>query len=168
MHAMVRVRYLKWPDRPHWAYDMVPIGEDDFGMWLWAPAGTVARRGDEPPEVQRHSFIELVPREEWLTAIWNAGGKYEIYVDVNTPPQWEGATVRMIDLDLDVVKARDGGAVATLDEDEFAVNRRTLGYPADVVAEARATADRINRQLSRRVRAPAAVAPAWFARGDSL
>lgn len=168
MDATVHVRYSKWPDRPHWAYDMVRIGEDAFGTWLWAPAGTVARRGDEPPQRQPHAFTELIPRGEWFSAIWNAGGKYEIYVDVNTPPRWEGATVRMIDLDLDVVRVHDDGAVSTLDEDEFALHSDAFGYPADVVTEARMTAERINRELSSGEWPPASVASAWLARGDSL
>ena len=50
--------------------------------------------------------------------------------------------VTMVDLDLDVVLHRDGDLLLD-DEDEFDEHRVTLGYPADVVALARRTADEL-------------------------
>jgi protein associated with RNAse G/E len=65
-----------------------------------------------------------------------------VYVDVTVPPTWSDATVIAVDLDLDVVRELDG-RVWIDDEDEFAEHQVTLGYPADVVAAARASADRL-------------------------
>ena len=50
--------------------------------------------------------------------------------------------VTMVDLDLDVIRTRDGDLLLD-DEDEFDEHRVTLGYPADVVALARRTADEL-------------------------
>jgi len=64
----------------------------------------------------------------------------EIYCDVTTVPQWPtGSEVTMVDLDLDVRRRRTG-AVELLDEDEFAEHQTRYGYPAEVVAEAEASA----------------------------
>jgi hypothetical protein len=46
----------------------------------------------------------------------------------------------MIDLDLDVSRWRDTGAVRVLDEDEFAEHQARYGYPDGVVAQAERTA----------------------------
>ena len=54
----------------------------------------------------------------------------------------DGPHVTMVDLDLDVVLTR-GGDLLLDDEDEFDEHRVTLGYPADVVAQARRTADEL-------------------------
>ena len=47
-----------------------------------------------------------------------------------------------IDLDLDVVRELDG-RVWVDDEDEFAEHQVSLGYPAEVIAAARASCDRL-------------------------
>jgi len=68
-----------------------------------------------------------------------------VYVDVTTPPVWDGATDRAtvtmvdLDLDLDVVLGRDGSLLLD-DEDEFEEHQVTLAYPGEVVDLARRTA----------------------------
>ena len=39
----------KWPDRRHWQFTGLPLGEDAYGTWLFTPEGNVAQRGSEPP-----------------------------------------------------------------------------------------------------------------------
>ncbi len=140
MSGIVHVDFRKYPDLPHWHYDMYRLGEDEHGVWLWAPAGTLCTRGADPPQPAESVFVKLVSARAWVTPIWNADGAYTTYVDINTPPLWEGNTVRMIDLDLDVVVRRGHGEPELLDEDEFAAHRAELGYPARLVAGARSAA----------------------------
>jgi hypothetical protein len=33
----------------HWHFRMHVLGEDEYGVWIGAPAGGVARKGDGPP-----------------------------------------------------------------------------------------------------------------------
>ncbi len=137
----VRVEFSKWDGTRHWHYDMDRLGSDTHGTWLGTAPGTTVRRGDEPPKEHPYGFVTLVPERAWWMAIWNRGGhsRFEIYVDVCTPPEWSGATVRMADLDLDVVRYRSG-EVAVLDEDEFTEHASEYGYPERVVDMARTTA----------------------------
>lgn len=141
MTRPVTVRYRKYPDRAHWRHDLHFLGEDAFGEWLGGPVGTVVQRGDEDPIALRHPMVQLIPAGSWWSLIVNDGGRYPIYVDVTTPARWsdDRSVVEMIDLDLDVVRTRDG-TVALLDEDEFLEHRRTLDYPEAMVARARTTA----------------------------
>ena len=143
----VDVRFHKWPDRLHWHFSMERLGEDEHGVWLAAPRGTTGRRGSEPPKTFAGAFIGLVPREEWWTAIWNDTGRYLLYVDIATPPVWDGDTVTMLDLDLDVLQHRDTGQIEVVDEDEFLDHQVRFDYPPHLVAGARAATAKVVAQL---------------------
>ena len=119
---------------------MERLGEDDHGLWLWAPAGTAFRRGDEEAMVSERLWVKLITPADWWTAIWTETGR--IYVDVATPVRWAGTTAQFVDLDLDVVRHPDG-TVTVEDEDEFDEHRIAMGYPEQVVAAARATTARL-------------------------
>jgi len=144
---------------------MVVLGRDAFGTWLGAPRGTIVQRAAEPAKVHPHGFVKLVPEGAWWTAIWNDGtdGRFEIYADVTTPAEWAGPVVRIVDLDLDVVRYRSG-EVAVLDEDEFAEHRVALGYPPRVVDGARASAATLVTAVEGRREPFDAVGPGWLER----
>ncbi len=144
----VRVVMTKWGARPHWEFDALYLGVDEHGTWLGFPRGTrMSRPGAE--YVAPTDQLGLVPPESappahrgWLATFHGPGGLLSVYVDVTVPPTWSGATVTTVDLDLDVVRELDG-RVWVDDEDEFAEHQVSLGYPAEVVAAARASADRL-------------------------
>lgn len=145
MTDRVTVQYFKFPATLHWRHDVVRLGEDDHGVWLGARTGTVVQRGEEAPITMGRAFVQLIPPDRWWTAIFNGPGDHDmdVYVDVTTTPQWVGRNrVEMIDLDLDVIRRRDG-TVFVDDEDEFAEHRVSLGYPDHMADTARATAARL-------------------------
>lgn len=59
---------------------------------------------------------------------------------------WADDAVTCVDLDLDVVRSIDG-SVFVDDADEFADNQHSLGYPSEVIAQARATAAAVQRAV---------------------
>jgi hypothetical protein len=134
------MRFTKWDGRLHWHYPVKPLGTDRHGWWLGGAAGTTFRRGAEAPIRRPYDYVLLVPAEGDWVATWNAGSDTEIYVDVTTRPTKRDNLIEAVDLDLDVIRRRDG-RVLLVDEDEFAEHQVLLGYPADVIARARATAD---------------------------
>ncbi len=86
-----------------------------------------------------------------------------VYVDITTPPLWDGTVLRAVDLDLDVVRGNTG-RVWVDDEDEFAEHRVRYRYPDDVVAAAMASCDLVQAAVAGQ-RAPFdGVASGWFAR----
>ncbi|RHW27183.1 DUF402 domain-containing protein [Nocardioides immobilis] len=160
----IRVVMTKWGDRPHWEYDAVYLGSDQHGDWLGCPVGTFYRRpGME--FVAPFAGVVLVPAggEAHLAAFNDEHAKAWTYVDMTTPPVWDGTTLRAVDLDLDVVKRQDG-TVYLDDEDEFLEHQTTFGYPPEVVA----MAERSAAQVLAAVRAGAApydgTADAWLVR----
>ncbi|NYE35586.1 hypothetical protein F4692_000690 [Nocardioides cavernae] len=149
----VRCEMTKWGDRPHWQFEGIYLGSDSHGEWLGFPAGTHNHR----PGHEFHSrvaCVTLVPAGGWYAATFQAPGIWcDIYIDITTPPAWDGDVLRAVDLDLDVIKMSPDrlsdpaewmagpGETFVDDEDEFAEHQVTLGYPADVVAAARASCD---------------------------
>jgi hypothetical protein len=147
MSETVHVRFSKWDGQAHWAFDMRRLGVDEHGVWLWAPAGTELRRGSDEPVTAKHGFVKVITPGQWWTAIWNDatqadGRSIRTYVDVITPAAWDGDTVYMVDLDLDVVRRSDG-TVEVADEDEFEDHKIAFGYPEHVIDRARAVTARL-------------------------
>ena len=144
-----------WVDRPHWEASLPRLGVDRHGSWLGGPAGITFRRPGAQYDTSC-ALAVLVPHDRpWLAKLYAEGAGFEkdvrVYVDMTTPPVWsaDGATVTMVDLDLDVV-VREDGSVAVDDEDEFAVHQRRFAYPPEIVQLARGA---VARRCSPRSRA---------------
>jgi hypothetical protein len=144
--ARVRCEMTKWRGRPHWSFSGSYLGSDDHGDWVGFPAGTSFTRPGARFEAVNDQ-VTLVPAEVggrrpgWVATFHGPGGylpvgghqvPIDLYVDMTTPPAWDGDVLRAVDLDLDVVRGRSG-RVWVDDEDEFAAHRRDYGYPSDVV-----------------------------------
>ena len=146
----VRVEMEKWGGRPHWQFEAIWLGRDEQGDWLGIPAGTAMSRPGMDL-VSQNDQVGLVPSADlpdehrWWIATFHAEPtpRVLVYVDMATPPHWDGSTVRTVDLDLDVIRMRNGQVVVD-DEDEFAEHQVTLGYPPEVVALAEASRDRVH------------------------
>ena len=146
----VRIEMEKWGDRPHWRIPARWLGSDEHGDWIGIPAGTpMARPGLEL--ALDNDQVGLVPHpapgdEDWWIATFHhpaSANGVSVYVDIATPPRWDGDVVRTVDLDLDVIRLI-GGEVYVDDEDEFAEHQVELGYPGEIVALAEASRDRVH------------------------
>ena len=144
----VSMVFRKYDGSLHWNSPMRHLGEDVHGVWLGAPIGTIAQRGQATGRAVDYAHVVLLPRDAWWTATFNDEPKAtEIYCDVSTPPRWvESREVTMIDLDLDVRRRRTG-EVEVLDEDEFAEHRVRYGYTGDVVEQALASVVWLDKAL---------------------
>lgn len=155
----IRVEITKWGDRPHWEFDGVWLGSDEYGEWLGFPAGTHNSRPGFAFDSEVDA-VTLVPREAFWVATFHRPGIWcDLYIDISTPSTWDGTVLRTVDLDLDVIRMscdppidsraapqnqRAGlGEVFIDDEDEFLEHQESFGYPADVIAAARASADEL-------------------------
>jgi uncharacterized protein len=128
---------------------MTYLGEDEHGVWLGSPAGSFTQRGEEPPVLIRQYMAQLLPRDQWWTAVFNAEpADTEIYCDISTPPRWpDSGEVTMVDLDLDVLRMRADQSVLLVDEDEFDEHQVRYAYPAEVISEARKSAEWLLRAI---------------------
>ena len=141
MSDSVRVVYRKYDGSLHWHLTMRRLGEDEHGVWLGLPTGGEMRKGDGPAVPIPQAHVLLIPSGAWWTASFNARPCWtEIYCDITTPVEFGEDVFTMVDLDLDVIKKRDGSVIID-DEDEFAEHQVKYGYPAEVIDRAQATAD---------------------------
>ncbi len=143
----VRVELTKWGDRPHWQFDALYLGSDAAGDWLGFPTGShMSRPGFE--FTSTNDQVGLVPApgtavgQAWLATFHGPGGVVWTYVDMTTVPEWDGDTVRAVDLDLDVLEHLDG-TVTVDDQDEFDEHRVLYDYPREIVDLAMVTRDLI-------------------------
>ena len=140
---IVRVVYTKYDGTAHRDYPARLLNSDDLGIWVGVPRGTVSVYHGRP-SVEQIPFVLLIPHHAWWTGMFNPPPRTsEVYCDITTPARWEGDTVHIIDLDLDVVRRRATQVVELRDEDEFAQHREQFGYPDDLVAQALAAAEKL-------------------------
>lgn len=137
------VERRKWPDRPHYRFnDATVLGEDEHGTWLAVPPQP-AYLGTEVAFVAQTWAALLIPHNDcWWAAFLLGTGAFDIYVDIGTTPQWEEDRVWMFDLDLDVVRWADRGP-EIVDREEFEANAEAYAYPASLMSDATAAADRV-------------------------
>jgi hypothetical protein len=167
----VQVRFGKWGGGPHWAFDLVYLGADEFGRWAGGPAGLPMARPGWSTTADTDGVLCFSHRNGFVATVnADAGdpGAVEVYVDISTPPVWHRdpdtgfVQVRMVDLDLDVVRRFDGTLFVD-DEDEFADHQVSLGYPAAVVAAAQRECGTVFDAVRRDVGPYGEVARGWLA-----
>lgn len=163
---LVDVVLRKYDGRLHRWVTAQRLGEDDHGVWLGTPAGTTVHfnYGSRRINTTRLDAVRLIPRDRWWIAMFTAEpGEREIYCDICLPPTWTTpAEVIVVDLDLDLARFRPGGRVILEDEDEFAENARTYGYPAEVITQATTAAAEVRAALTERAEPFGDAARRWL------
>ncbi|MBV1849901.1 DUF402 domain-containing protein [Catellatospora tritici] len=145
----VLVTVRKYDGSPHWQHRMHRLGEDEHGVWLGAPVGTVYHRDGSPIYATKEPRVMLFPHQAWWTALFQAApARLDAYCDIATPSRWpHPGEVTMIDLDLDVCRIRADRTVYIDDEDEFADHRVRYAYPPEVIGAAEAAASELAEAL---------------------
>ena len=144
----MRARYTKWGGKRHHGADLVYLGADEHGDWLGDPVGNQWSGGPKS-FVSVTDNVLLVPRGRGMTAMFYSAHPeqaFELYVDITTPPAWDGDRVTAVDLDLDVIRRFDGSWYVD-DEDEFAEHQVSYAYPPELVAAAEAECVRVSGEI---------------------
>lgn len=82
----------------------------------------------------RGGLMLVPPSDSWL-AWFPEFGDLELYIDIVFGTTRSDTSVTTVDLDLDVIRRRDG-TVELIDVDEFAAHQIELDYPAELVDHA--------------------------------
>ena len=135
----VRLVFTKYDGSLHWHQTMRYLGEDEHGIWLGCPGGATAQRGSEPPvRYERHRSSSSRPASGGRPCSTTRQPAPTIYCDISTPARWvHDGEVTMVDLDLDVIRRRDGQVLL---DDAGRVRRASgpLRVPAELICQARA------------------------------
>lgn len=164
----VRVEMTKWGERPHWAFDATYLGSDEHGDWIGIPTGTpMARPGASFVTETDQAGLVPAPGPDlargWLATFHAPGYHVTTYVDMTTPPVWDGPVVRAVDLDLDVILSASGDVLVD-DEDEFEEHQRLFDYPAEVVELARHSCDLVHDAVLHQREPFGSAARTWLTR----
>ncbi len=152
-------RWRKWDGGPHWEHECVYLGSDQHGDWVGQRDGWRSAR----PGVDTVSLgdnVTLVPPSGTYAATLNATHpRIAVYIDIAWDLRWDDAEAAAgagrvagptgIDMDLDVVRARDGRGIWIDDRDEWDEHRVRYGYPLEIVARL----ERVAGELEADVRA---------------
>ncbi|HEU4910895.1 MAG TPA: DUF402 domain-containing protein [Actinomycetes bacterium] len=144
----VEVRFTKWGGGAHYEYPLTYLGVDTHGHWGGGRAGTrLAHPGGG--FVSAIDWVTLFPDDRpWSASFYDGHeNQVSVFVDMTTPPVWDGFRVGLVDLDLDVVLLRDGSLFVD-DEDEFAAHQVSLRYPREIVELARRSADDVITEIA--------------------
>ena len=164
--TLVRVDMRKWPKLLHWQFEALRLGEDEHGTWLHVPSNTIAKRGTEPSRPIGVGFVGLVPKDSWWVVEFYPNHPWQaVYVNIGTPPEWDGNRVQQVDLDLDVVRKVDG-SVAVLDEDEFAEHQVAYSYPSHLITAAVTATNEAIGRLERNQEPFGLASAPWIAEVD--
>ncbi|WP_084157212.1 DUF402 domain-containing protein [Haematomicrobium sanguinis] len=150
---LVVLRNWKWDGRPHWAVPSFYLGSDEYGHWLYQPAGHLISRPGFAFLAHRENLV-LFPHDDQWVATFHTGGHEHglwIYVDLVTDNRWQrlardGWEINLVDMDLDVLRFDDGRMVLD-DEDEFEDHQKLFHYPQAMIDSIAADAERIYRQV---------------------
>lgn len=132
----------KWPASPHYGHAGWVLGEDRYGLWLELRVGSPVYRGEELLFHGTTGGLMLVPpSDDWL-AWFPEFGDFELYVDIVSDTTRSEASVTTVDLDLDVIRRRDG-SIELLDVDEFEAHQVELSYSTELIRHAERSAQRV-------------------------
>lgn len=160
-------RMVEWDGADRWRWAMRYLGVDGDGIWLGASPASVRIRPDGVRERIDRSVVRLLPTAGLWCAMWNHTDNLDVYVDVCAQPEWNASLCRVRDLQLDVLRYRDG-TVRTLDEDEFVAACERWQYAPALVTRAMGTARTVHSALVD-VAAPFNASPLrWLAMASRL
>lgn len=146
----IHLDFRKWPDTPHWHCHLFELGADEHGRWFFLPRGSNTQRGAGPLRSYPGATLKLLPPDgRYLAGFSSRDQQLDVYVDVCANPRSTPGRLRLVDVDLDVVRHWDGHC-QIIDRDELEENRRRFGYPAKLVESAEATAGEVLELLRHR------------------
>lgn len=140
----IHVCSTKYDGPPHWEFDSWFVLEKGPLLITLNFAGQELQTWNGPWTTPYHTRNHLWS-DRWYNVMrldHPTDGLDGWYCNVTTPVQYDGETVRFVDLDLDIRVPVQGGP-EVLDEDEFLENSRRMGYPPEVMREARHAVDAV-------------------------
>jgi hypothetical protein len=141
----IHVCSTKYDGSPHWEFETWYVLEQGPLLVTQEFAGQEYRTWAGPwttPYDTRSYFWA----DRWYNVMRchlpRGGGLHSWYCNVTTPVLFDGETVRYADLDLDVL-VPSAGEPQLLDEAEFLENSARMGYPPEVIDQARRAVDEL-------------------------
>ncbi len=146
--ARLLFRWRKWNGSPHWEHDCVFLGSDRWGDWVGQPAGWRSSRPGREVVAEAPNVTLIAPSGEYVATFNAPPASYVIYIDIAWDAGWDAGTPVGIDMDLDVVRTRDGRGIWIDDRDEWDEHRVAYGYPQGIVERLEQVALDLEREVT--------------------
>ena len=161
--------WRKWDGSPHWEHDCVFLGSDRWGDWVGQRSGWRSVRPGREVTADADNVTLIAPSGEWAATFNAAPATYAVYIDIGWDVRWQDGSPTGIDMDLDVVRARDGRGIWIDDRDEWSEHRVQYGYPLDIASRLEQVALDLEREVTQEaVPFEAATAAHWLSELDRL
>jgi protein associated with RNAse G/E len=152
----VNILGMTYDGQPHWRHIAYLLQEGDGIFVTTTLAGTMVETERGPWESPFDTRGHYWP-DRWYNVIRldqpEGGSLNGFYCNVATPAEFDGETLRYVDLQLDVrvFAQADGGLRYEIwDEDEFEAATERYGYPDEVIRQARAAVEELVRLVEAR------------------
>lgn len=137
------VQWRKWDGSTHWRHEGYYLGQDRWGDWVGQRTGQPSRRPGAGFSAEQDG-VTLFPHQGPYVHSWNAEpAATAIYIDLAWDLQWTPQGPTAIDMDLDVVRGRDGRQTFLDDQDEWAEHQVQYGYPREFIEQVQTEAERL-------------------------
>lgn len=141
-------RWRKWDGSPHWEHDGVFLGSDRWGDWVGQRGGWRSARPGVEGVAESDNVTLIPPSGEWAATFNATHPRIAIYIDIAWDLRWDDGAPVGSDMDLDVVRARDGRGIFIDDRDEWDEHRVRYGYPLEIVARLEDVALDLEREVT--------------------
>ena len=114
---MLRLHKIKRPVGI-FSFEVEALGEDEFGIWLRVPRGSIWRAPHDFGRLQFNCLMLLKPARPWVAWWVDDPVDRRLEIDICLPPEREEYGWSYVDLELDLFLHADG-TVEIADRDEF-------------------------------------------------
>ena len=125
----VAIRGRKWDGSSCHSVDGFLLEADTERIVCYCPPGRVITRREQCWTLEESRIYTFFP-ERWFNCLQV---RSYFYLDIITPPIFDGRRLSYVDLDLDLVAIQD--EVQLLDEDEWVLHCTRYNYPATLKAQ---------------------------------
>ena len=144
----MKLRKIKRPAGSFF-FDVQPIIEDEFGVWLHAPRGSSWQAPHAVGTLAFDAILLLSPERCWVAWWVDDPADKRLEIDICLAPKRELDGWSYIDLELDPIR-HEGGIIETEDRDEFEAACRNGWMTPEDARIACATAAAMETALHRR------------------
>lgn len=148
MEQTIKIQALKYPDIPHYEWEGQLLKQTSEYIIVLCKRGRKLKHYTKNQTFTiDNTSLEFFSLKEGFTAAMEIEGEQitSYYCNVALPSEFENNQICFIDLDLDLIKKRQGDW-QVVDEDEFEENSVKYQYPAELKERARFELEELKRK----------------------
>ncbi|MBO0992461.1 DUF402 domain-containing protein [Bacillus sp. SD088] len=150
MNQTIQIQALKYPNIPHYEWEGELVKQtSEYIIVLCKQGRKLKHYTRNQTFIMDNTSIEVFSLKEGFTAAMEIEGKQitSYYCNVALPSEFENNQIRFIDLDLDLIKKRQGDW-QVVDEDEFEENSVKYHYTPELKKRALLELEELKRKVA--------------------